>query len=142
LKAAAKSATLLVLTHLAVLVGHGAAHTHLQIGTNRWQSAFIAVVIFVCPVLATGLIWAGWRAGLILLGLSFAGSFVFGVCYHFMLSGHDNVFSAGHTGWAFCFRMTALALALLELLGCVWSGRIVLGLSQRYRTRHDGFAGS
>lgn len=142
LKGPAKSATLFVLMHLAVLLGHGAAHGHLQIGTTRWQSAFIAIVIFICPLLAMGLMWAGWRAGLILFSLSFAGSFVFGVYYHFVLSGRDNVFSAGHTGWALCFGVTALALALLELTGCVWSVRILLGLSQPYKAPHNGFAGS
>jgi hypothetical protein len=128
--------------HMAVLLGHGAAHGHLRVGTTRWQSVFIAVVIFFCPLLATGLIWAGRRAGLILFGLSFGSSFVFGVYYHFVLAGRDNVFSAGHTGWALCFGMTALALAFLELMGCVWSGRVVLGLSQQYQTRHEGFVGS
>jgi hypothetical protein len=142
LKGPAKFATFLVLTHLAVLLGHGAAHAHLQIGTNQWQSAFIAVVIFAGPLFATGFIWAGWRAGLILFGLSFAGSFVFGVYYHFILAGRDNVFSAGHTRWGICFGMTALALASLELMGCVWSGRVVLRLSQQCETRLDGSAGS
>src|SRR5205814_3576734 len=90
LKGPVKSATLFILMHMAVLLGHGAAHGHLRVGATRWQSVFIAVVIFFCPLLATGLIWAGRRAGLILFGLSFGSSFVFGVYYHFVLAGRDN----------------------------------------------------
>ena len=138
---AAKSATLLVVTHLAVLLAHGAAHTHLDIGTNLWQSAFIMIVIFVGPLLALGLVWARQRIGLPLLGLSFAGSFIFGVYYHFILEGRDNVLSAGHTGWGLCFRATAVALALLELLGCAWCSRTAVRLSSRQRMRQDGSAG-
>jgi hypothetical protein len=142
MREAAKFATLLVLLHLAVLLGHGTAHAHLGIGTNRWQSGFIAVVIFICPLVGMALIWAGRRAGVTLLGFSFAGSLIFGVYYHFILAGSDNVLSTDHTGWGLCFRATAVALALIELLGSAWSGRTRLRLSQQYQARDENFAGA
>jgi len=140
---AAKVATLLVVTHLAVMSGHGAAHAHLGITTSLWQSAFITAVIFVAPLIGMGLTWTRKHGiGITLLALSFAGSFIFGLCYHFVLPGRDNVFSTGHTGWNLGFRITAVALALLELVGCVWFGRSALHFSQEYRPDRDGFAGS
>jgi hypothetical protein len=142
MREAAKFATLLVLLHLAVLLGHGTAHAHLGIGTNRWQSGFIAVVIFICPLFGMALIWARRRAGVTLLGFSFAGSLIFGVYYHFILAGSDNVLSTDHTGWGLCFRATAVALALIELLGSAWSGRTRLRLSQKYQARDENFAGA
>ena len=44
--------TLIVLVHMAALLGHAASHAHLTIGMNTWQSAFIAIVIFAAPLFA------------------------------------------------------------------------------------------
>jgi hypothetical protein len=51
---------------------------HLNIGVITWQKAFIAIVIFVVPLIATLMLWTRVRKlGVILLGLSLAGSLVF-----------------------------------------------------------------
>ena len=115
------AATLLVLLHFAVLVAHGGAHSHLNIGVSTWQKAFIAMVIFVAPLIATLMLWTRVRKpGVILLGLSLAGSLVFGVSYHFLIAGPDNTLGPYHSAWGSAFRATAVLLALIEAAGLAW----------------------
>src|SRR6476660_9388811 len=57
-RAGARNAgTLIVLAHLAVVLFHGSGHTHLGIGTNLWQTVFIAIVILAGPLIAMILLW-------------------------------------------------------------------------------------
>jgi hypothetical protein len=120
-KQVALGGSLIVLVHMLVLFGHGAAHSHLQIGPSSWQRAFIAIVIFGAPVLAALLLWTPWqKRGVVFLGLALAGSLVFGLYYHFVAGGRDNVFNPTHTPWDGWFRITAVLLALVELTGCAW----------------------
>jgi len=63
------------------------------------------------------------KLGVILLGLSLAGSLVFGVGYHFLIAGPDNALGAYHSDWWSAFRATAVLLALIEATGlgwCIW----------------------
>jgi hypothetical protein len=114
-------ATTLVLGHFAVLLAHGSAHSHLDIGVGTWQKAFIAIIIFVAPVIAAMMLWTRVRKlGVLLLGLSFAGSLVFGVSYHFLIAGPDNALGPYHSGWGSAFRATAVLLALIEAAGFAW----------------------
>jgi hypothetical protein len=86
--------TLIVLAHMVVLVGHGAAHSHLQIEPSPWQHAFIAVVILATPVLAALLLWRrGQRIGMTLLAMSLGGSLLFGLYFHFIAAGIDSAFN-------------------------------------------------
>lgn len=120
MKAAIKIAIALVLFHLLVVVVHGAAHSHLRIPTLAWQNVFIAVVIFAAPLLATVLLWTRWHtAGFLVLGLSFAGSLIFGLFYHFLVSSPDHVSHVAHTAWGATFRLTAALLAIVETAGCL-----------------------
>src|SRR5215472_4024954 len=41
------TATLVVMVHLLVVLGHGVAHEQLHIQPNIWQRTFIALVIFI-----------------------------------------------------------------------------------------------
>jgi hypothetical protein len=112
------TATLLVLVHLAVLVAHGSAHSQLNISLGTWQKAFIAIIIFVVPLIAMMLLWTRVRKlGVVLLGLSLAGSLVFGAGYHFLIAGPDNAFGQYHSHWGFAFRATAILLAVIEAAG-------------------------
>src|SRR6266568_2285860 len=95
---------LIVLVHMVVLFGHGAAHSHLHIEPSPWQRVFIAMVILAAPVLAALLLWTRWqRAGLVFLGLSLAGSLFFGLYFHFVATGTDSVFNPIHTQWSVWF---------------------------------------
>jgi len=120
-KQVALGGNLIVLVHMLVLFGHGAAHSHLHIEPSPWQRAFIAIVIFAAPILAALLLWTRWqRAGAVILGLSLAGSLFFGLYFHFVAAGTDSVFNPIHTHWDVWFRITAGLLVLVEAIGCAW----------------------
>jgi len=101
-----------------VLVAHGSAHSQLNIAAGTWQKAFIAIIIFVAPLVAAMMLWTRMRElGVVLLGLSLAGSLVFGVSYHFLIAGPDNVLRHYHSDWGAAFQATAILLALIEAAG-------------------------
>ena len=119
--APARYAIGVILIHLAVSVVHGFTHSHLGIGLNAAQQIFVVVVITVAPLVAGYLLWThNLRSGGALLATSMAGAFVFGVFYHFIAPGADNVnhqLPLGLTNWARLFAQTSVGIAGLELLG-------------------------
>ena len=118
--------TLIVSVHMAALLGHASSHAHLTIGVGTWRSAFIAIVIFAAPLFAMILLWMRFQtAGLYSLGISMAGSLIFGVYYHFVVAGADNAVGMGPGVWRTAFRITAGLLAAIEALGCAWCVRIL-----------------
>ncbi len=114
--------TLVVVAHLLVNAAHGLAHNKMEIGLSDAQALFVGLVILVAPILAAILLWTRLRraAGGLLL-LSMAGAFLFGLYYHFLYPGPDNVSQATSNNWLPAFRVTAVLSELLELLGC-WAG--------------------
>jgi hypothetical protein len=113
-----------------------------------WQLAFIAVVIYAAPVVAAVLLWTTYRAtGAWLLVASMAGSLVFGLLYHFLVPGADNVFAQPPGTWRAAFVVTAVLLSSLQATGVL----VGLGVARRTppatiraaRTRvTGGFSGS
>lgn len=112
-------AVAIVVLHVATSIPHGMVHSDLHIQMELWQNLYIWVVITLLPLLAAVLIWKRPRSGFLLLLCSMAGSFAFGVFYHFIAGGPDNVTShAGHSS-AGMFLWTAVLLALIEAAGFV-----------------------
>lgn len=125
------TASLIVMAHLLVLLVHGNAHLHLHIATQRWQSAFIAMVIFAGPVLAVVLLWTRFhKAGAALMTLTMASAFAFGVINHFLIPGSDNALEL-HQGqsWQSLFVISAIGLGSIE------AGGLVCGLTAFRNTR-------
>jgi hypothetical protein len=121
MKQVAFRGTLIVLVHMIVVFGHGAAHSHLRIEPSPWQNSFIAIVIFAAPAIAALLLWTRWqKTGLHVLGASLGGSLLFGLYYHFVAGGLDSVFNPIRSHWNSWFRITAVLIALVELTGCIW----------------------
>lgn len=118
-------ATLLVVLHFLVVMGHGQAHLQLQIQSSIWQSIFITLVIVIGPLLAALLLWTRLaRMGTIALLATMVGSLLFGVAYHFLVPGTDNAMGLHNGHWESVFRMTATWLALIETCAvawCVWN---------------------
>jgi len=108
---------LLVILHIVIQVPHGIAHNMLHIEMSRWQSLYILIVINLLPIVAAIMVWCRKRSGFLLLLLSMAASFVFGVFYHFIASGPDNVNSLGIHPWSNTFLWSAILLALVEAAG-------------------------
>jgi len=118
----------IVLLHLLITVPHGLAHGELQIQMSLWQNLYILIVINLLPLVAAVLIWRRKRLGFKLLLISMAGSFLFGLFYHFIAAGPDNVASvAGHPS-AHTFQITAVLLAVSEAAGVVAG---IMGLTRQ-----------
>jgi len=112
-------AIVIVLLHLAVSMPHGMAHSGLHIEMQLWQNVYIWVIITLLPLVAAVLIWKRRRAGFLLLLLSMAGAFLFGVFYHFIAAGPDNVATLPANPATRTFQLTAGLLALIEATGFV-----------------------
>jgi hypothetical protein len=110
---------LLVIIHILVQVPHALAHNKLHIDVSRWQNLYILVVINLLPIVAAILMWRRRKLGFLLLLLSMGGSFVFGVFYHFIAAGPDNVNSLGLHPWSNTFLWSAVSLALVEAAGAL-----------------------
>jgi len=111
----------IVVTHFALSVAHGAAHAHLAIRLTAMQQIFIIAVITAAPLLAGYLIWKfRLRVGGLVLALSMAGALAFGIYYHYVVPGPDNVsydHSNASPNWRSLFENTSMDLALVEGLG-------------------------
>jgi hypothetical protein len=69
------------------------------------------------------------RSGGALLAVSMAGAFAFGVSYHFIAPGADNVnhqLPLGLANWTRLFDQSAVGIAALELLGLILGLLLVL----------------
>lgn len=108
-----------VLVHLLITTPHSIAHTQLRIQMNPWQNIYIFAVILLAPIVSAFLFWKRPKAGFTLLAISMAGSLLFGVYYHFIAAGPDNVTSVHTHPWASTFQISAVLLAMTELAGVV-----------------------
>jgi hypothetical protein len=122
---------LLVILHALVTTPHSIAHTNLYIAMDIWQNIYIFLVILIAPIVAAILIWKRKASGFVMLALSMVGSFVFGVYYHFVAIGSDNVFTLPASAWTLTFQLTAWLLAITELAGAVVG---FLGIANRFET--------
>ena len=119
----------MVVVSAVVNVAHTASHAgqHLM-SLPGWQLAYIAIVIYAAPVVAASLLWTRYRlAGAWLLAASMAGSFAFGLLYHFVIPGPDSVFTQPPGTWRTAFGVSAALLLPLQGAGCLvglWVARV------------------
>jgi amino acid permease len=119
----------IVLAHAAVNVAHAAAHIAEEIALPPAANAFVVLVILLAPFLALGLLYTRrQRAGAWLLFGSMLGALLFGVVYHFVLVGPDNIMQAPDGSWGSTFQASALLLAVIELSGAVAAGWMLRSL--------------
>jgi len=107
----------IAMAHGAIVGIHGLSHARLGIGVTQGQAIYIAVIIFIAPLVAAVSLRRAAVAGFLILMLSMFGALVFGLTYHFILPGPDNVFEVHHRAWAMLFQFSALFLALTEAAG-------------------------
>ena len=110
------AAVLATLAHVL----HGISHVEHQVPLAAWQWAYVIFVIFLAPVVAAVLLWIRLqRVGVWLLVASMAGALIFGLAFHFLASGPDNVFTLNPGAGREAFRFSAVLVVLTEALGCV-----------------------
>jgi hypothetical protein len=121
---------------VAVSAAVNAVHTVSHAGQHvmslpAWQLTYIAVVVYAAPVVAAVLLWTRFRrSGAWLLAASMAGSLAFGLLYHFLVPGPDNVFTQPPGPWRAAFLVTAVLLALLQAAGVLVGLRVARGTRQ------------
>ena len=111
-----------VAVHLVVVVLHSIAHQWLSVNASPAQLAFIFPVIIVAPVVAGVMLPKFEKFGTVLLTVSMAGSFVFGVYYHLIADTIDHVAHVAQLEphrWSQIFVATSYLLAISEMLGAV-----------------------
>jgi len=108
-----------VVLHVLVVIPHSIAHSMMHIDMNLWQNLYIGLVILIVPVVSGILLWRSSRTGFALLLLSMTGSLLFGIYYHFVASGPDNVAFLHPHPWTQAFRVSAVLLAVVELAGVI-----------------------
>jgi hypothetical protein len=112
------AATFIVLTHFGITLVHGLAHRSLRIDLSQIAAIFIIVAVVLVPLGVLPLVWTGkQRLGLILLLLSMAASFLFGLDHHFFVMSPDHVHAQPTTPWGMTFVLTAYGLLLTEAIG-------------------------
>jgi hypothetical protein len=118
--------TTVVLTHLAVNIVHGRAHTGAQVPLPLASALFVVIVILGGPLVGLA-VWR-WRprAGGGIVGVSMAGALCFGLINHFIIDGPDRVAQVT-APWRTLFGVTAVLLVVAEAAGtaiAIWSARI------------------
>jgi hypothetical protein len=115
-----RSALAVVLAHAAVSLPHSAAHIAENIWLPPAATAFVILVILLAPFVALGLLYTRrQRAGALLLLGSMLGALLFGVTYHFVLPGADNIAQVPPGAWRTPFVVTSVLLAALEATGAI-----------------------
>jgi len=126
----------LVGLHFAAVLLHSVAHEVLQVEATPAQLAFIVPVIIVAPVAAGFALRKYRRAGAALLLASMAGSFAFGLYYHFVADTIDHVAHVAHlepASWSAVFRLTAYLLLASEAAGAAVAGLALAGRPQTFK---------
>ena len=114
----------IVLAHLVISFAHGIAHTQANVPLSFAANLFVYVVILSGPLVGLLLAWKARRIGAAVIALAMAGSFVFGLVNHFVLSSPDHVTHVGPQ-WRTLFAATAALLAVTEALGAGLAIRVV-----------------
>ena len=122
MKSTARYATFVVLAHTGAVFWHLVLVAKITPGLTDHQVLAATIAINLVPTVALVLLWAHFlRVGGILLFLPLAVGLVIGGTEHFVTPGPLNVFYMATTPWVLPFRVTAVLLAVLEVLGC-WIG--------------------
>jgi hypothetical protein len=114
----------IVVAHLLVSVVHGAAHAGAIVPLSQAANLFVFVVILAGPLI--GLVISVWAKlfGGVVVALTMAASLIFGVVNHFIIDSPDHI-SHVAAPWSRLFAITAVLLAITELLGTAVALRLV-----------------
>jgi hypothetical protein len=122
--------------HFLTVVLHSVAHEVLSVKATPAQLAFIIPVIIFAPVISGFMLPKFKRAGAALLLASMAGSFAFGLYYHFIAHTIDHVAHVAHLEpafWSALFQVTAYLLAVSEVSGVAAAGLVLVGRPRTFK---------
>jgi hypothetical protein len=107
----------IVVLHVVITFAHAIAHSKLFIAMSLLQNLYIFLVILAGPIFAAVFLRKKPPVGFAVLAVSMLGSFLFGVYYHFIEIGSDNVLTLDSRPWSMTFQLSAVLLAIVEFAG-------------------------
>jgi hypothetical protein len=117
-------AILVVLAHIIITGVHGFTHQQLEVSLSDFQSAYVFLATVAAPIAAAIMLFLNkpkkiQLVGAWLLFVSMLGSLLFGLAYHVVLPGSDNIFSVMHDpSWdSVVFTSTAILLVIVDAVG-------------------------
>ncbi|WP_433754517.1 hypothetical protein [Nocardia sp. CA-135398] len=115
-------AAVVVVAHVAVFAGHLVVVARIPPGLPPPTVLVLATAVNIAALLGLILLWRSrfGAAGAVIL-VSMVVMLAIGVVAHFAGSGPESVFGVPASDWALWFRVTAVALIVLEVIGC-WIG--------------------
>jgi predicted DCC family thiol-disulfide oxidoreductase YuxK len=105
--------------HLLIALVHTLAHQQLAIFGSAAHSIVVVALIYLAPAYALALVRRPPRRAAGWLCASLAGSFAFGVYYHYLFVSPDHVSQLPAAAWAHAFWWSALLLALCDAVGAL-----------------------
>ncbi len=111
-------AAIMVIVHAVIAIFHGISHGGAGVALSFFGYSYVSIVVFLAPLLALLLLnmrlvqWGAW-----LLFFAMLGSFVYGVSFHFILLGSDNMTQVPLGAWNLPFQWSAVLLAISEAIG-------------------------
>lgn len=122
-------AILVVLAHIIITGMHGIAHQQARVSISDFQSAYVFLVTLAAPIAAAVMLFLNkpkiQLGGAWLLLVSMLGSLLFGLVYHVLLPGSDNIFTIimhePLLDSAVFFTSTAMLLVIVDGVGS-WIG--------------------
>lgn len=122
-------AILVVLAHIIITGMHGIAHQQAGVSISDFQSAYVFLVTLAAPIAAAVMLFLNkpkiQLGGAWLLLVSMLGSLLFGLVYHVLLPGSDNIFTIimhePLLDSAVFFTSTAMLLVIVDGVGS-WIG--------------------
>lgn len=115
-------ATLVIIAHAIAFIWHLFVAAKIPPGLPGQLVLFVAVAVNAAPVVGlTLLLLRIYRLAAVLIFLPMALMLVLGAYEHFLSFGPNSVFDIPDSEWAWSFRVSAILLVILELLGC-WIG--------------------
>jgi hypothetical protein len=119
MNSAARYATFVVLAHAGAVLWHLVLVAKITSRLTHDPVLTATAAITLVPTVALVLLWAHYlRLGGFLLFLPLAVGLGSGSNEHFVIPGPLNVFYVAATPWTLQFRVTAVLLLVLEVLGC------------------------
>jgi hypothetical protein len=126
-----RSGAAVVLAHLVVTLPHGAAHAGEAVWLSPFANAYVALVIGLAPLLALGLLRTGrLGSGALLLFSSMLGALLFGIAYHYLIPGADNIAQVPAGPWQLPFQITSALLVVTEGIGTIVGAWMLYVLSR------------
>lgn len=115
----------MVALHLIVSIAHGTAHSRAHVLLSPTAMLFVFVVIIAGPLVGLAVLMRAERFGGWIIGVTMAGSLLFGLVNHFVLSSPDHVAQVT-AAWRPLFAATAVLLVFTEALGTTLAFRLVM----------------